>query len=660
MMEAMQNLLPAFATQHFSGSITDFHFLRPFWLLLLLPAVLVPIVFALKDQQASDWEQVISARLLAYLQTGSDKKRTRLSTGIIGLLLALVSLAMAGPAWNKVEQPLQKLKEDLVIVLDLSLSMYATDLAPNRITRARQKIQDILQQRNEGNTGLVVYSAGAHVVTPLTEDTRTIAAMLPALNPFIMPAAGSEPAAGVRLAVDLLKQAGAASGRILLITDGMEPYQAEEIIDIGGKHSLQILSVGTRAGGPIDLPERGYLKDGDTVIIAGNDTAVLQNLARQTGGRMVEMTLAEADLKSLQLTPNQADNEFLLDDNNDPLNINNQMTSALWQDRGYLLTIPLLLLALLIYRRGLLSILPALVTAFLLFPSPPAEASLWDDLWMTKDQQAAKALANGNAEAAAKLFKDPQWKASALYQAEKYAESAEAFTGLEKQQKEDKARADLWYNTGTALAKAQKFEEALKALDKTLELDPKHEDALANKQTVEEIIKKQQQDEQSQDDQSQEDQSQDSQSQDKQDQDQNQDQKESDSKDQQNNDDSSTGDPSNDSQNSQDDQNSQGKQDGQPESGDANESPSKDSESDPAQTGNAQQDPTKNDPNEPEAGKEAALTEAPAPLRDEEQQAFEQWMRRVPDDPSGLLRRKFAQQYENDENKKSQEGRPLW
>lgn len=681
MIDTFTQWIVEFIRVNFSGNLADFHFLRPSWLLLLLPALLIPYFFALKDKQDSDWKQAISAKLLPYLTTRLSPRRQQVSTGLIGLIIMLTGIALSGPTWNKVEQPVQKLKDDLVIVLDLSLSMYATDLAPNRITRVRQKVQDILTSRTEGDTGLVVYSADAHTVTPLTDDIRTIKAMLPALEPFIMPAAGSEPAKGIEKAVDLLKQSGSINGRILLITDGIEPFQIEEIAATLQGRSLQILSVGTQAGAPINLPERGYLKDGDTVIVAGNNIQHLHNLAKQVNAVISEMTLTDADLKKLQLTPNLHDNLTL--DSDDA-----KLTSSAWQDRGYLLSLPLILLVLTAYRRRLLSL--ALLPLVLAATSPsPAEASTWDDLWTTRDQQAQHALNNGEAETAAQLFNNKDWKAYAKYKAAQKLDAAKMFTEQGSEKWSDKDKSDAHFNAGTAFAQTGEYEKAIESFNSALELNPTHADAATNKKIVEEIIEKQKQQDQEQDSDKNNDEQKDPNDKDDKSDKGNKDESKKGSdgdkqKDQQGKDGDSSdsdekngeengkesdeqgdqkepsgkpsddSDPSSQNQGQNQDQDQDQKEPGQSSEVKQNEEDGKEEQS----PGSALEDAEKESPNNPQGV--TAASDAPPALQDEEKQAFEQWMRRVPDDPSGLLRRKFAQQYQEQEDKPNQEGRPLW
>ena len=172
-------------------SYAEFHFLRPWWLLAIIPAVLLVAALWRQYAQSSLWNRAIDPTLLPHLLDSKLSKQQSWPLAVLLLAWILAAISMAGPAWEKLPQPVQKKEDALVIIQDLSLSFYAQDLSPNRLTRAQHKLTDILEKRQEGTTALVVYSGDAHTVAPLTDDTRTIAAMVPALSPAIMPGYGS-------------------------------------------------------------------------------------------------------------------------------------------------------------------------------------------------------------------------------------------------------------------------------------------------------------------------------------------------------------------------------------------------------------------------------------------------------------------------------------
>ena len=595
-------------------SLSDFHFIRPYFLLGLL---LLPIFwFAIRKRanNTSDWGTAIAPELLKYLMPAQDVDGKKTPYYSLLVLLTATFISLAGPSWQEKPQPIVKLSDDMVVILDLSLSMLATDIKPNRLTKTKQKLQDLLKIRVEGNTALIAFSGDSHVVTPLTDDINTISANLPALDPFIMPVIGSRPDIAISQAISLLEQGNARNGRIILFSDGVTEAQANEISDLldASGATLSIVAIGTEAGGPIDIPGRGYFKDEGKVIIPKSDFSLFHTLATSHGGSLVSMSLDEKDLTQLDISGEN----FLKQINQEETERSIDKRFDSWEDMGYLLILIIIPLALFAHRQG------ALLSIFIVFliPSQNAEAFEWNDLWITKDQQAQKRLDQGDHNGAAELFESPAHKANAQYMSGQFESAAENYG-------QGETVNDL-YNRGNALAQQQKYDEALSLYKQALNQEPTHEDSLHNKSIVERLLEQQNQDQQNQDQQNQdqEQQNQDQQNQDQQNQDQQ-------NQDQQNQD-----------QQNQDQQNQEQQSQDQKEA-----------------------ELSEEEKAEKEKEREKARLEAQSQaekLSDEEKQSYEQWMRRVPDDPGGLLRRKFEQQSIERKRTRSDDARrdgdPIW
>ncbi len=454
-----------------------FHFLRPQWFLALLPLLLVLFWLARRQLRSRSWQAVCDPELLPHLLLGRSVRRANWPFWLLlaGLLLAV--LALSGPVWQRQPQPLFRKQSALVILFDLSRSMEAADLKPNRFLRARLKISDILRQRKEGQTALVVFAADAFSVTPLTEDRHTIEALLKSLDPEIMPAQGSDLTKALQLGEELLRQAGLKQGRLLLVTDEDRPEQflpaAEQVKQQGFK--LAVLGVGSLEGAPIPQPGGGFVKDGQgNLVLPKLNTAGLRQLASAGGGNYHSLSVDDSDLSSLLPT---------IDDHR--LDQSEQATAASgdrWREEGVWLLWPLVVLAALAFRRGWLLVLPF----FLLLPQT-VEAFSWSELWQTPDQQGAEAFIDKDYATAAQRFQDQHWKASALYRDGQYAEAAKILKSPQS--------ADDWYNQGNALAKTGHLPAALKAYQQALKLEPEHADAKYNKELVEKALKQQQQQE---------------------------------------------------------------------------------------------------------------------------------------------------------------------
>ena len=448
----------------------DMHLMRPEWLWTLVPALILIALLWRQRGRAGSWDAVIAPELLRHLvgDSASSRGSNLLPLVLLGWLIAAV--AASGPSWQKIPQPVHQKQDALVVLLDLSDSMKSADLAPSRVDRARQKLLDLLQQRREGQTGLIAYAGDAHIVTPLTVDTLTIANLLPALHPDMMPLLGSDPVSALEQALELLRSAGIRRGKILLLTDGVSEKDSDAIEKVmaGSPSQLNIIGVGTATGAPIPLLEGGFLKDDTGAIIMPRlDEAGLRKLADATGGRYRRLQIDDTDIEFLQA-------ENLFNESEETLALDR--TADAWEDQGYFFILALLPLALGLFRRGwILTLLPVL---FLMTPEP-ASAGAWDDLWLTPDQQGQQALQLGDDETAAALFKNPEWAGTAAYRNKDYESAVTRFSDLNS--------ANSEYNRGNALAQAGQLDEAIAAYEKSLALEPDRTDAQENLALLEKL-----------------------------------------------------------------------------------------------------------------------------------------------------------------------------
>ena len=594
-----------------SEAIANFHFLRPQWLLLILPSLVFGVLLWRQRGREASWSRVIAPELLPHLMSSESIRRSRAGVPMLIAAWCLAALAAAGPSWKQLPQPVMQKQDALVLVLDLSYSMLATDLQPSRQDRVRRKILDLLRERREGLTALIAYAGDAHIVAPLTDDNPTIANLLPALNPGMMPLPGSNPVEAIDVALELLDSAGVRRGRIMLVSDGITERDAREIESrlAGQGRRLVIMGVGTEVGAPIALPGGGFLKDDQgEIVVPSLDEDTFEALARGVGGSYERMSVDDADLRRL------LDDTVLLGEE-DTISLDRRADR--WQDMAHWLVLPLLLVALGSFRRGWLYMLPFL----LILPSEDSAAFEWRDLWLRKDQQGSRALAAGDADGAASLFRDPSWRGTAAYSGEDFELAVESFSS--------DTSADGWYNRGNALAGAGNYEDAIAAYEKSLELLPEQEDALRNIETLRKLQDQQQQQQPQQGDSDQQaepeqnDQGQDQQQQQGGDQQQDQQsqqqsQQQSDQQSNQNSDQQNSEQQRNEQQNQQ---SSQGEQD-------------QDQESESQGNEDQREDGGEGMP-QPEIDTSAMQEDI------ERDQAMRQWLRRVPDDPSGLLREKF-------------------
>ncbi|MET0289926.1 MAG: tetratricopeptide repeat protein [Pseudoxanthomonas sp.] len=576
----IQNLLP--------------HLLRPqaLWLLLGMP-VLVWLWWR-RRRRADVWRGLVDAHLLPHLLVGGGRA-TRWGVVVLLLGYGLAVFALAGPSWRKAPQPTWQTRAPLVVALDLSDRVLATDLPPSRLLQARAKLATLLRERQGGQVALLVYGGDAFTVAPLTPDSANVALFLDALSPAIVPVSGQRADLAIERGVELLQQAGFPHGQILLMSDQADSAAqsaASRARDLG--FEVSALGLGTSAGAT-------YRDATGRFDRAALDATSLEGLASRGGGRYATLTRDAADLRALGvLDPGQADAASV-----------DQDGTRDWEDHGYWLLPGVMLLALLAFRRGAGAV--AVLALCCVLPMQPAQAAV--DWWQRADQQRQEQLSNG----------------AKVYRGGDYAAAEQVF--------KSQSGADAQYNLGNALAKQGRFDEAIAAYDRALTLSPKMDDAIANRAAVDAARKRQQ-----------------------------------------------SGDPGGNGQgNNPHDPSRQG----QPKPGDQQPGPQGGGQQDPqaqappqpqqgqAEQGQREQDKTQTPPAaaDPEAqraadeaqkqqmqramagqGKDAQDQPAQAgrqqamaaetPEQREQRQAVDAWLRRVPDDPGGLLRAKFEREYQ--------------
>jgi Ca-activated chloride channel family protein len=569
------------------------YWFRPWWLLLL--PLLGWLLWQLwhRQKRAGRWQMILPPAFHATLLSGGSGRGSKLPWVALGVAWLLTVFALLGPSWERVEQLSQKPADPLVVILELTPEMLATDVQPNRLEQARRKLFDLLQHRTDAQTAIVVYAGSAHTLVPLSDDLSTSRNLLDALKPSLMPEAGHRADLAVLKALTLLEQGALGDGRILLIGSSLTEQERQGIRrELSGKSTqFLMLGIGTAEGAPITQEDGSFLKDEQGAILVPHlDETGLKAFANDLDGRYRNARLDDADLRALGLLDG-------------PRNLrNNGQTLRLdtWADQGYWLLLPLLLLAACAGRRGWLFCLPLLLAL-------PQSSYAFDfqDLWLTPDQQGQHLLKQKRPAEAAQHFEDHQWQGVALYEAGDYSGAAQRFA--------EGNDAHAHYNRGNALAKSGELEAALDAYDQALERQPDLRPALTNKALVENLIKQKNSPPAAESDKA----------------------------------------PSEETQTSP--QEAPAGTTNQP-SGEPKTSVSQaESATEPATTKPAR--PGTNEVPGSELGDEQHTTPPMRPANDsiegEQQQALEQWLRQIPDDPGELLRRKFwyEQQQHQDQGK---------
>ena len=560
------------------------HWFRPEWLAVL--PLLGWLLWKLwhRQKRAGRWQMILPVAFQRVLLSGGNGRDSKLPWIVLGLGWLLAALALMGPSWQRVEQATQKPADPLVVMLELTPEMLATDSSPTRLEQARRKVYDLLQNRSDAQTAVIVYAGSAHTLVPLSDDLATSRNLLEALKPSIMPQPGHRADLAVGKALQLLDQGALGQGRLLLIGSSLSAQEREGIRNRLGSDAppLLMLGIGTRDGAPV-VDENGLLLKDDqgAILLPRLDSPDLRSFLLDIGGRYRQARLDDNDLRGLGLLDGA--HHLRADGQTQRLDT--------WADQGYWLLLPLLLLAACAGRRGWLFCLP------LLFLLPqPSYAFSFTDLWLRPDQQGQRLLEQKKPLQAVQHFEDPMWQGMALYQAGDYAAAAERFAEVNS--------ASAHYNRGNALAMAGELEAAIDAYEQALERQPELQAAAQNKALIEQLLEEQH--EQSH----------------------------------------ATPERPPEAENPAPDAQSPGSTPPQGTPGATRPAQDPSGASTPAGEVSpqpAQQpDAPPTAPGEPEAA--PATNPAPSgirPIEEEHRQALEQWLKQIPDNPSELLRRKF-------------------
>lgn len=423
-----------------------FHFLRPLWLVAIPLALLLWALIRPRHVTSPTLPHGIAPHLAQALQVGSDKKRRVYPIDGVMAVVILLATAAAGPAWNRIANPLVADTAPLVVALKVTDSMETADLAPSRLERGKFKILDLIDSRAGARTALLAYAGSAHRVSPLTEDPNILRPLLEGLVPRVMPKEGDDASAALALAIDVLAAAETA-GAILFVLDDLNPA---DIAAFTAKSD----------------PPRPPL----VFLVAAPDNVLLPQLQKIDNATIVRLTADDRDIAQIERRVKSAYAAALAADDR-----------LQWQDRGWLLTWPAALLALLWFRRGW-TMRWALVGALLLGLGAPsgARAEGWIDWFLTPDQQGRLAFDDKKYAAAGELFEEPVWQGYAKYKAGQYEEAAEIFSRLDS--------AEAAFAEGMSRIRFREYRPAIAAFETALTRRPDYPEAQANLEIAKAIL----------------------------------------------------------------------------------------------------------------------------------------------------------------------------
>lgn len=431
--------------------LENFHFLRP-WLLLLLVIPFGFLGYMLSGGvKNSNWEKVCDSALLSYLLIRGKDNGRRLSGFLFWLGLVTGIIAAAGPSWKEKAMPALAMQNPVMVLLNMSSDMEQNDITPSRLSRAKIEIAEMLGQLPDIESGLIVYSDEPFVISPLSKDPALIVNLLEAVNPDIMPVNGDRPDRAIELAAERIRAAGFSSGNIVLFAaeGGIDGASALKAAEQAVAENIRVSAMDISSGGSVSL----------------------QELARTGGGQYEKVSAVSADRLASFIRANLS--QVSGEDKN---------AASGWEDSGYYLMFVSMLCFLLMFRRGILSV------AIFAFFAADASAGVW----LSDAYEAHRLFDGGRYEEAAGKFDDPSWKGAAFYRAGDFEAAAEAFA--------EASGTESVYNHANALAKSGKIEEAIAGYEAVLQQQPEHEDAKFNLEYLKQQQNQQQQNQNQQQD----------------------------------------------------------------------------------------------------------------------------------------------------------------
>ncbi|MFL0354297.1 vWA domain-containing protein [Xanthomarina sp. GH4-25] len=454
-----------------------FHFLRPEYMWFAIPLAIIVFLGILAYAENTSWKKHISEHLRPFVIQNGTSWKSRMIHFSLFLLFGIGFLGFLGPTWEEVKEPTKKLKSQLVIALDLSQSMLATDVSPTRLERAKFKIQDFLEANPRAEAALQVFAASTHTVVPFTTDYKIILDHLDGLKPSMMPKRGTG-FDNLFANLDSLFVDNKAEGKILLFTDDLEGLDVQKVSAFMQQNNvvLNVYPMATMVGGnvPSFYNQKYPLKIKGKIVTSKRNQAVTDNLAGIKNVHVLDMSLDNSDVKLLaeEISKHLIFEEKPKDDEKN------------WQDNGYWLVIPVLFLFIFSFRRGWaiysVLLLVSLSSCTKVHDAKDSEKISFKDLWYTKAYQGQQAYDKGNYASAAKLYEDPLHQGVSYFKQGDYLSAKTAF-------EKDSSKTGV-YNLGLTYAKLGNLEKSQEIFESLVAKDPTFDEAQNNLNQINQAI----------------------------------------------------------------------------------------------------------------------------------------------------------------------------
>ncbi len=422
-----------------------FHFLRPWAMWLFIPLAIVLIALLLSNVEQRKWKKIIAPALRAFMFSKGNAKAIILPLVFLAICLSCMILALAGPTWKMRQIPGEKIPSVVMITLDLSKSMLATDIQPSRLGRAKMKIADFVDTNPRARVGLIAFAGTPHAVLPFTADYKLIKHHAASLENWAMPIQGTNLPLCLTL-VDTMMQHIEAPSTILLMTDVIDDAEATALTDFinNSIHRLEILLFSTPGGAPVP---------GMPGVESRQSPTVLSNMQQNEKIHITTITLDKSDVEGIA----KRISDKLMFEKDTKENAKD------WDDNGWVLLIPALLITLFWFRKGW-AVFWSLAPFLLLTVTSCSVDSKHADWWYADNYRGELWSEKGAYGKAAVLFTDDAHKAMAYYKAGDFQSAAVLLA--------EDTTANGRYNYGLTLTRLGLYDDAVAAFRQAAAKDP--------------------------------------------------------------------------------------------------------------------------------------------------------------------------------------------
>lgn len=457
------------------------------FLVWLLPVLLLVMVYGFRRRKKI-LSRFAFGKGLAFVSAQADMKRRWIKCGLILIALLFVIFSLMGPQYGYRWQEIEQKGIDIIVALDCSKSMAATDIKPSRLDRAKREIFDLLGMLKGDRIGLVAFAGTAFLQCPLTLDYETFYLFLNTLTPDFLPVGGTDMALALKTAVSGFNDTENSEKAVILITDGDntgdDPLkQAQTAKESGIK--VFCIGVGKNAGVPIPNENGGFKKDrSGKIVVTKLDEDLLKQVVAVTNGVYVRSVAGDLDLETIY------ENEIRQKMETTTLSSGKK---RIWEDRfQWFLWIAVAAFLTEIFLPSKKAIKPLLLLcAFCFFVNPSIGYA--KNTYETV-QKGLKAYGEGNYEIALKHFIDAQLEepdkpenyyniGNTYYKLGDYDSAIRNYSQVLDSQNEI-LKQKTHFNMGNAKYRKQMLTDSMKEYKEALRLDPNDQKAKDNLEFV--------------------------------------------------------------------------------------------------------------------------------------------------------------------------------